>query len=201
MKSVLVVSGGIFHPPLAGRLALHQGLASVPGFKFQTAGSLESLPPDLEQFSALVLYYHQKTISNSALAALDKFVSAGGGVLALHSATASFKQTPMYFKILGGRFIGHGPVETFSVLRKPESSVFDEVEEFKVHDELYLHEVEPDIEIHFTTMYQDQPVPVVWTRSWGRGRVCYAVPGHTASSMTVPALQKILRKGLVWVSR
>ena len=201
MKSVLVVSGGIFHPPLAGRLAMQRSMASLSGYKFRAAGSLEALPENLQQFSALVLYFHQKTISDAALAALDGFVAAGGGVLAIHSATASFKQTPHYFKILGGRFVGHGPVETFSVARKSDSPIFDEVEEFKVYDELYLHEVEPDIEVHYTTNYQDQVVPVVWTHTWGKGKVCYAVPGHTASSMNNPAMQFILRKGLQWVSR
>ena len=40
--------------------------------------------------------------------AFDGFVRAGGGVLAIHSATASFKGSPAYFEVLGGRFVGQG---------------------------------------------------------------------------------------------
>lgn len=200
MKSVLVISAGFIHPPFLGRLALRQVLNSEPGFSFHYRSSLENLPDDLSDYTALILYIHQSTISPAALDALDQFVSNGGGLLALHSATASFKETFHYFKILGGRFIGHGPVESFRIQRQAGSLVFDDIPDFTVFDELYLHELEPDIEVHFYSQYQGKPVPIVWTRNWGAGKVFYAVPGHTSASMRCKPFQKIIRRGLQWVS-
>ncbi len=66
--------------------------------------------PDL-----LVLYYHLKKIRPVQLAGLQQYVYSGGRVLAVHSATASFKAFPSYFEVLGGKFDGHGPVEKFEV--------------------------------------------------------------------------------------
>ncbi len=197
-KKILLVTDGIFHPPLLGRLRLHKMFSQVDGFSFVHISSLEKLPSDLSSFSALVLHFHHKTISPSALERLDTYVNNGGGILATHAATASFKQTLPYFKILGGRFIGHGRVERFQV-KKLKDGVFDEISDFEVRDELYIHELEPDIEVHFTAKHEGKDVPVVWTYRYGKGKVCYAVPGHTTGTMYNETYQEILLHGLKWI--
>jgi type 1 glutamine amidotransferase len=198
MKKVLLVTDGIFHPPYFGRMVLHKALAELKGFEFQYIRSMEKIPRNLKDFSALVLYVHHKNISDAALGRLDDFVSSGSGILAIHSATASFKETKHFFKILGGRFLGHGAVENFEV-KRVKDEIFDGIGDFVIKDELYLHELQPGIEVHFTTKHEDKDVPVVWTYRYGKGRVCYTVPGHTTASMKHPAVQKILRRGLAWV--
>lgn len=197
--NVLLVTDGLVHPPLVGRLALHRALRQVPGFSFRHFSSLEKLPTDLSSCAALVLYYHHRTISAGALERLEEFVRNGGGVLAVHSATASFKETPAYFDILGGRFIGHPPVQRLE-LRRVRDDVFGEVEPFTVRDELYFHELRPGVTVHFVVSHQGEEIPAVWTYRYGRGRVCYAVPGHTAASMFNGAYQRLLRRALRWVT-
>lgn len=115
LKRILLVSAGVFHPPYFGRQALRASLAQLKGFSFQHVRSLEHLPVNYQGLSALVLYYHARTISAAALERLDAFVRSGGGVLAVHSATASFKQEQHYFEILGGQFTGHGKVEDIEI--------------------------------------------------------------------------------------
>jgi type 1 glutamine amidotransferase len=198
MKNILLVTDGFVHPPYGGRRALHRALAQLEGYSFRHARSLGQLPVDVDSYAALVLYYHHKIISAAALDRLDSFVKNGGGVLAIHSATASFKDQPHYFDIIGGRFTGHGPVENFEV-QQVKGDVFGEIGDFIVKDELYLHELHPGIDVHFEAQHAGQAVPVVWTYRYGQGKVCYAVPGHTAESMKHPAMQEILRRGLQWV--
>ena len=197
-NKILLVTDGIFHPPLLGRLRLHKMFSQMDGFSFAHISSLEKLPSNLSSFSALVLHYHHKTISPSALEQLDTFVKNGGGILAIHAATASFKQTLPYFKILGGRFIGHGKVESFKV-EKVKDGIFDGIDDFEVRDELYLHELEPGIEVHFMAKHEGKDIPVVWTYHYGKGKVCYAVPGHTTGTMYNETYQQVLRRGLTWV--
>jgi type 1 glutamine amidotransferase len=199
-KKILLVTDGFFHPTYFGRLALQESLKQLDVFLFEHVSSLEKLPPDLESFSALVLHYHHKTISDGALKRLDGFVQNGGGILAIHAATASFKPTLPYFKILGGRFIGHGKVENFEV-KKVRADIFSGFENFVVKDELYIHEVESSIEVHFTAKHEGKDIPVVWTYQYGQGKVCYAVPGHTTATMSNPTYQQILRRGLEWVCK
>lgn len=198
MKRVLLVTDGLFHPPLPARMTLRETLTKLDGFIFQHVRSMEKLPNDLGSFSAIVIYIHHKKISEKALAQLDGFVSNGGGILGVHTATASFKQQMHYFEILGGRFTGHGPIERFEVSRM-KNEIFGDIKDFVVKDELYIHELQPGIETHFTARHEGEDVPVVWTYQYGQGRVCYAVPGHTTATMRNETYQMILQRGLKWV--
>jgi len=204
MKKVLLVTDGIFHPPLLGRWALHASLRRLEGFSFSHISSLEKLPNDLESFSALALHYHHKTISDAALKRLDGFVKNGGGILALHAATASFKKTLPYFEILGGRFIGHGKVERFKVEKvkvKPgQDLIFNGMKDFFLYDELYVHELSQNIQVHFTARHDDRNLPVVWTHHYGKGRVCYFTGGHTFVTMETETVHELLQRGLKWVT-
>ena len=200
MKKILFVSDGIFHPPLPAQRSLRRIITEQKGYTVSHIRSLERLPGTLNTFSAVVIYLHHKNISQEALSSLDDFISAGGGLLGVHSATASFKQTPHYFEILGGRFIGHGQVENFTVKPAENPTIFGAIPGFDVVDELYLHECQPDIEVHFTTEYEGEEVPVVWTHTYGKGRICYACPGHRTGSMKNETYQKILQRGLDWVT-
>lgn len=195
-RPVLLVTDGVIHPPLAGRWALKRALSV---FRLEQVRSLENLPADVERFAALVLYFHHKTLSALALTRLQAYVRQGGGILALHSATASFKDCPSYFEILGGRFIGHGEVEPFEMVNR-RGGIFDNTPDFTLTDELYFHDLSPTIQVHFTVSCAGQEVPVVWTRHHGRGKICYAMPGHTAGSMNHPVYQSLLRRGLEWAA-
>jgi len=200
MKRILLVTDGIFHPPLLGRLSLHRILRQMKEFSFKHIRTLEQLSVDVDKFSALVLHYHHKRISPAALARLDEYVKNGGGILAIHAATASFKETLAYFDILGGRFIGHGNVESFEVINQI-SEIFRDIPSFTVRDELYFHELNDRIQVHFMAKHEGKDVPVVWTYQYGKGKVCYAVPGHTPATMGNPAYQAVLRRGLEWVMK
>lgn len=199
-RKVLLVTDGLVHPPLLARKNLVQALVALDGFHFEHIRSLENLPEKLTEFSAVVLYFHHKGISEKALARLRDFVAQGGGVLALHSATASFKEQLGYFDILGGRFTGHGKVEKFEV-RRVKDEIFGGIESFVVKDELYLHETQSGIDVHFTARHEGKDIPAVWTYQYGKGRICYAVGGHRTETMKNESYQKILQRGLIWVSK
>jgi len=204
MHHVLMISAGFFHPPSTGRLHLWRGLTRTPDVRLHHASSLDALigiqPGAL---SAVVLYYHRRKLSSAALAALDRFARVGGGILAVHSATASFKETPAYFDILGGKFTGHPPVGRMEIRSISESdAVFGAIPPFTVTDEAYRHDLRSDIQVHFVAQCkrpEDGQLPVVWTRRHGAGRVCYVGPGHRAASLRHPCVVQILQRGLAWV--
>ncbi len=202
MKNILLVTDGFFHPPLHGRRQLHRFLHSLPGYTFQHINSLEKLPGlNPQDFQGMMLYFHHKTISPAALQTLEAFVKQGTGLIGLHSVTASFKRSNLYFEILGGRLCGHGAVSTFDVQPVGEENApFTGLAGFRLRDELYLHELQSGVQVHFQSLYQGQGVPVVWTYRYGDGKVCYAAPGHTTRSMEHPGVQAILQRGLAWVS-
>ena len=238
MHTVLVISSGIFHPSLAGRLALWRALRAAPDVALRHApcGPAEAFGAaaapvevlaraDLPQPDALVLFIHGKTISPTALDALDRFVCEGGSILAVHSATASFKETPRYTAILGGRFTGHPPVGPLEIRPEgPADEIFGAIPAFTVTDEAYRHELADDIRVHFTARLlrpaasappaerarttltegstaPSEELPIVWTRRHGLGRICYVGWGHCSASLRHPSAVRILQAGLAWVCR
>jgi type 1 glutamine amidotransferase len=198
--SVLLVSDGLAHPSLLGRFWLRRGLAAMAGYRFRRVASLEALPGlTLGSFQGILLYIHHETLSPSALESLEGFVRQGGGLLAVHSASASFKQEERYFAILGGSFREHGPIEPFQVEPvTPQDEIFRGIPAFFVTDELYRHDYDPDNRVHFYTPVGEEREPVVWTRRHGQGRVCYCALGHTAATMRYPQVQRILQQGVAW---
>lgn len=199
-RKILLVSDGLFHPPLQARRHLHSLFTEKSGCDVRRIRSLEKLPEGLDSFDSLVFYFHHKDIADEPLQMLNDYVSGGGGLLAVHSATASFKGKPAYAALVGGTFTGHGPVTGLRCRPVENSSVFSGLPDFTVRDELYLHRFEPDIQTHYTCVHEGEPVPVVWTREHGQGRVCVAVPGHTVSAMQSPVYRDVLLRGLEWVS-
>ena len=199
-KKLLLISQGWVHPNWFARRELAKLLYDGGNYLLHVINSLEKLPAmDLEDYPALVLYFHHKTISPQALDSLDGYLSKGGGCLALHAASASFKDTPAYLKLLGGSFRTHGPVESFHVEPTMQADpIFESIKPFDLHDERYLHDYEEDVVVHFTSSAGDAPEPFVWTRRHGYGRVCYCAAGHTTSSMRSPSVGRIILDGLRW---
>jgi uncharacterized protein len=201
VKRVLLVTKGPTHPEYSARRALVHSLQQMDNLSFTEVPSLDRLPKDFVDYDAMVLYFHDNQISKEALSSFERYVSEGGGVLAVHSATASFMAEEVYFNILGGRFNEHGPISRFEIFPVSDSDVFKGIPSFSVEDELYLHEINAEITVHFTAKNDNDPVPVVWTKRYGNGRVCYASPGHRHETMCHPEYQTLLMQGLQWVVR
>ncbi len=202
MKKLLVISAGIVHPSLRARFYFRRLLRRTPGLECSFASSIEACRSlRAGGFAAIALYLHRQKISAEALSSLDEFVSAGGGLIALHSASASFKRHEGFFRILGGRFVNHGPVAEYAVRQCESDLLFASTDQFSLYDELYIHEYDPENEIHFLTGGSNGAEPVVWTRLYGKGRVCYVAPGHRAATLLNPQMQAIIARGLSWISR
>jgi len=157
---------------------------------------------DLGNIQGMVFYFHQKEIARQALERLNTYITRGGGLLAIHSASASFKTEALYHKILGGHFREHGAVQEMRVLpTQSADAIFGDIAPFSVSDELYINNYDPNIQIHFYSQRDNVREPVVWTHQHGAGRVCYCSFGHRADTMRHPSVQGIITRGLNWVCR
>jgi uncharacterized protein len=195
-KNILLISAGLVHPGMLARrrlLEIVSGMCTV----VQTPSIEGACILRRGMFDAVAVYLHRQKISDDALIAMESFVAHGGGLLGIHSATASFKQSRGWFNLIGGRFLSHEKVIPFT-----SSSLGSEIfspRSFTVKDELYIHETRPGISVCYSTQKEGNAVPVVWTQNYGKGRVCYIEPGHVAASLEVPEVVKVIKEGLSWV--
>jgi uncharacterized protein len=195
-KHILLISAGLVHPGILARkrlLEIVSGTCSV----VQTSSIEGACMLRRGIFDATVVYLHRSKISDEALFAMEGFVAHGGGLLGIHSASASFKESRGWFNLIGGSFLSHEKVIAFTSSTKG-SEIFSP-KSFTVRDELYIHETRPGISICYSTEKEGREVPVVWTQNYGKGRVCYIEPGHVAASLVVPEVVKVIKEGLSWV--
>lgn len=198
MKKVLLVTQGTDHPPVLAQRTLSRLMKIQEKYDIEQIPSPEHFPDDLDRFIAMVLYYHLDKVSDRDLAIFERFVAKGGGILALHSATASFMNSALYFKILGGKFVEHDVITEFLLSPVKGTAIFPDLPEFAVEDELYIHETEPDIQVHITTNLAGEQIPVAWTHRYEKGRIFYASPGHLTETMHNPHYQEVILRGLSW---
>ena len=124
-KRVLAVSAGLVHPTLSARKKFRRIIENASDIQAAwTSGVTDLAALGGGGYDGAIVYLHRQTINDEALDALDRFVAGGGGLLAVHSASASFKQVPRYFEILGGRFITHGKIEPYTVRRTDRAAPF-----------------------------------------------------------------------------
>ncbi len=201
-RQLLVISRGLIHPSPLCRRNLKKMLESMEDdFSFQFSGNLHELNYlNQKKYAAVILYYHEKKIDDAALEALLNYVNEGGGVLALHSAMASFKENRRYQSLLGGKFTGHDKVENIDIIVKnKEHGISREVNDFSVKDELYIHAYDENNEIIMVSDNKGHREPVLWTKNFGKGKVCYFSPGHCPRVWQNTEVKKIIRNALHWL--
>jgi len=184
-----------------------------------TTGDVFCRPADKVKFKALSAgeKREQEEIAARLVKNLDDYIRAGGGFMAIHSATDTLKKHKAYGDMIGAVFTQHpwGAKETVSI--KVEDSdhalakdVFEK-DEFKFNDEIYEFREPYDrkrlrVILSLDLAKSDRPnrplrrtdgdYPIAWTRSHGKGRVFYSSLGHAASTFANPTVLKFWLRGI-----
>jgi type 1 glutamine amidotransferase len=198
-QRVLVLLGGEYHPfdeaePFLGDLLASLGLGMRATRDPAELGALTTDTTDL----ALVYTCRPDKLGEAA-AGLVRFVEAGGGFLPWHSATASFQTDYAFHQLAGARFVMHPPRQSFIItpMRRPHP-VIEGIDEFVVHDEVYVQDCIMGIDVHAVTNYLGKALPMVYTREVGMGRVCYVAPGHDAEVWKMEPVRRLLCNAIEW---
>lgn len=139
--------------------------------------------------------------SPAARAALGAHLAAGGGLLAMHTATICFDDWPEYAAAVGGAWVwgssSHPPLGRLDVTVAAEHPLVAGLSDFTIEDERYSDlALAPDVEPLLTCAGQ----PLLWAREHGGGRVVYAVLGHHPPSYEVPEHREIVRRAISWTA-
>ncbi len=134
--------------------------------------------------------------------AFHDYVEAGGGLLVVHSGTASYQEMPVLVPLMGGVFTNHPKQCPVTVTPLAEHPLTVGSDSFTLMDEHYFMEmagVEVDHFLTTTSKYGDQPAG--WRHSIGDGRVCVLTPGHNVEVWLHPSYQALLENGLRWCAQ
>ena len=99
---------------------------------------------------------------------------------------------------------GHGPRSVFEVnIVNKEHPITQGIADFKIFDELYAKlQGDSDIDVLVST-YSDwskQTEPLVFSRSYGKGRCVHNALGHDFKAIKNPSMQQIIRRAVEWAA-
>jgi type 1 glutamine amidotransferase len=182
-----------------------------------TTGQPASGGPSLANVDAIFFLGHRDVpIDDKQKAELLAFVKEDGkGFVAAHTATTAFLDWPEFGELIGGRYDGHpwgsaaGTVinedPAFPATKHFGGAPFPFTDEFyqakdysreKIHVLLRLDvsKMPPNQDVHRT----DGDFPLVWTKTYGKGRVFYSALGHAASTWDNRDVQVMYLEALKW---
>jgi type 1 glutamine amidotransferase len=216
MKKALIFQGGWEgHEPAEVAEVLAEILTEEE-FDVMITDTLTTLEEeDLTQFDLIVPNWTQGRITNEQLKPLIDAVAKGTGLAGLHGGLGdSFRMDTDYQFMVGGQWVAHPGNDgvTYQVhILDSTHPVTEGMEDFTVTSEQYYMHVDPAVKVHATTKFPiadgpyqtngDVDMPVVWTKTWGKGKVYYCSLGHVAEIVRMPEVMTLMRKGMTWASR
>ncbi|WP_340102543.1 PVC-type heme-binding CxxCH protein [Rhodohalobacter sp. 8-1] len=156
---------------------------------------------NLNKYDALMIYGNRTGLPKQQETDLLTYVNNGGGIIAIHSASASFNDSDAFVNLIGGAFKAHGS-GTFSVEHQnPNHPVLQGVPEFESWDETYVHmKHNPDKEVLSVRVEGDHEEPWTWVRNQGDGRVFYTAWGHDERTWQKEGFKKLIERATRWTS-
>ncbi|MBD3921608.1 ThuA domain-containing protein [Paenibacillus sp. PR3] len=151
------------------------------------------------------------------------YVWEGGGLVSLHCGI-SLAIHERLLPLFGAKFTGHPPFQPLkfvpvSEARKAntegEATASEEadrsaallaaIESFELDEEPYRYEFADapngDREVLLQYGHEGALHPAVWTQAYGLGRIINVMPGHTADSLSHPAVRRLLLAATKWAAR
>ena len=150
---------------------------------------------------------HAYTTPASTRDRLTSFVSNGGGLLALHTATISFDDWQEWGDIVGGAWVwgvsSHPPIGDVQVRLVGQHPVVDGLPaEFEILDEVYGDlAIRDNVEVLAVAKRDasDPDQPVVWAHRFGEGHVVFDGFGHDVSSIRHPHNRRLMEQAFTWI--
>lgn len=216
-STVLVFSRttGFRHDSIATGIARLQAIATSAGWTVDaTEDPCAFNDTRLDSYGAVVfLLTTGDVLDDAQQAALERFVTDGGGWVGIHSAADTEAGWPWYGQLLGTRFTGHPPIQSASLTVEDPAHVSTAhltTSPFTRADEWYNFAPNPRPSVHVLLTIDEASYdegdgnpavadhPIAWCHDVGNGRAWYTAGGHTVSSYAEPDFAQHLRGGLAY---
>lgn len=157
-------------------------------------------------------------IDEAGRADFEAWMRAGGGMVGLHSASATESAWPFYVERIGTSFLGHVPgMQPATIQIEPGTHPITDglAPTHGLTDEWYFFTARPEevagLEVRLAldedSLPPDYPAeykvgyhPIGWTRSDAAGRVFYTALGHNPDAFGDPWVLELLGRAIEWAA-
>lgn len=202
----LVLCDDYWHPARVPR----EGLSPLNGQGFDFDWIEDARDWSVKKMAAypLVILTKSNNVSSSdqsawmteeVQSAFADYVRKGNGLLAIHSGTAGYQETPLLRSLLGGVFTHHPEQCAVTVQPEPSHPLTAGVSPFTLKDEHYfmaMDDSQTDVFLRTCSDHGEQPAG--WRRPEGAGRVAVLTPGHNLEVWLQASYQTMILNVLRW---
>lgn len=200
---VLFAQGGLHHP-FAACAAIAKSVLQECGFAHCDIVERDVLfEQDWKHYDVIALYTQGGTLTAAQEKRLTAFVRDGKGLVGIHSAAASYRDSKAFQLVLGARFGGHAPgtPRVTVEVTQPDHVLATGLLAFQVSDEIYqLELVDNQCDVFQQVFWRGERIPMAYTREVGRGRVFYTANGHDERVFRHAEFQRLLLRGVAYAA-
>lgn len=213
-KNILIVYGGWEgHQPevFAKKIAswLEEQNANVSLSKSTTSYVDKTL---MESLDLVIQHVTMSQISDEESEGLRKAIASGVGLAGCHGGLIdSFRNDTEYQYMVGGQFVKHpgGQIKYKVNISNKTDPITQDINDFELTTEQYYIHFDPIIEILATTKFTGDhdewiegiEMPVVWKKTYGKGKVFYSALGHSADVFEIPEAWSLMTRGVEWAAK
>jgi type 1 glutamine amidotransferase len=168
--------------------------------------------PAIHETDLLVPIMTFGEMDGETAANLTRAVRDGLGLAGFHAGlSAGFPACAAYHYLTGVTWVAHpGDIVDYRVrIIRPEDPLVAGIADFDYRSEQYYLHYDPSVEILAATTFtgehdpatREVEMPVVFKRSFGKGRVYFSALGHVAAEFDRPQVGEFLRRGMIWAAR
>ncbi len=203
-KKILLYQGGRYFGITKNHKAFQNILAEYIVDNYENVDVFSN--KDFFDYSTMIFFSQEGELTEEQEKNVLDFIASGKGFVGLHGVSASFKSHPKYFEMLGGKFFGHKDIKNIDIkLIDKNHPITEGLNDFSFRDEPYRHDFSMSNEIHILANadYHDKEdpelEPIMWVKTYGKGRVFYCALGHRNLSLKDDLFQKIIKRAVDWV--
>jgi hypothetical protein len=219
MKALIFCNGegGGFHDPVETSEMFRDGLQAA-GVEVELHKTMDCLSDaeHLKKMDLIIPNWTMGRLEGPHEGNLSNAIAGGTGLAGVHGGAGdAFRHSLGYQWMVGGQFVGHPYCDEFEVTltsagkRNPITAGM--ASPFKYKSEQYYMLVDPGNKVLATTVYLGNKahqqgrgkmkLPMVWTKTWGKGRVFYSALGHAAKEFRdYPQVLEMTIRGMLWAA-
>lgn len=218
IKKALIVQGGWdgHEPKLVSDIFAE--ILENEGFEVEISDTLDSFKDEtkLMNLNLIIPVWTMGEITREQLEPVLKAVESGVGLAGCHGGMCdAFRNSVEWQFMTGSQWVAHpgndGVEYEVNIVKSSSSPIIHGISDFKVKSEQYYLHIDPAVNILAKTTFPvvEGPhstngkvaVPVIYTKTWGAGRVFYNSLGHHADIFDIPEAKELMRRGFLWASK
>ena len=172
--------------------------------------------PTLTAYDLIIMNWTRGELPDESVTNIQRAVAQGVGLAGIHGGlTSAFQSSKQWQFLTGGLFVDHpGGVEQQYTVQITDRThpIMKDINDFSLQSEQYYLLVDPAIHILATTEFAASdhpnamnerpiPLPVAWTKRWGKGKIFYHSIGHDLVTCQFPEVERMTMQGFEWAMR